>query len=229
MVKIDYTITLENGTVVDTTMEDVARDNNITKQKYEPVRFFVDPNEKRVPPELVTSVIGKTNGSHEIVVVQDMYGEYNDSLVFVAPYEYTLNLTETVNVTLLEGRGLSNITLNRTFKEKSWNATIINISEDNSTVTIRRFPHVNDTFNVNGIDERVVDVDEEEGVARIRVDVENGERRILVLELEGQQTFAWATVTINESANRVYIDFNDPLAGKDATIEYWVRDVLKSS
>lgn len=234
MVKLDYTMILDNGTLIATTFPDIAKANNITPSHNGPITLFISPSEKQIPQILINELIGKENGTHGVVVIPNLYGQRNESLVYTAPYRYRLNLTENVSIQTLEHRlNTDNITEGMEFHEKGWNSTVVNITDGYATVL--RHPHVNDTFVMNGVAQKIVEVREDEGYAVVQVDVEDGET--LLLPLPGSSlnstkeiisALRRAVIHVDEKSNRLTIDFNHPYAGHFVTVEYWIRDIVRT-
>lgn len=93
-VKVDYTGKLEDGTVFDTSREDVAKQAGIYVEggEYDPLNFVVGSGQ--VIPGFDEGVIGMKVGEEKTLTIppEKAYGEYEEAGVLAVPIE-ELNLT----------------------------------------------------------------------------------------------------------------------------------------
>ncbi len=86
-VDVDYILRVDNGKVIDTSIESVARSNNLytASRDYSPLKFKV--GEGQLIPGFEKGVIGMQVGETKTVVVdpRDGYGEYSAELVITSP------------------------------------------------------------------------------------------------------------------------------------------------
>lgn len=86
-ISVDYTGKLENGEIFDTSIEKVAKENNILipHREYEPLQFTV--GQKNVIPGFDKGVIGMTEGDSRTLRIppEEGYGPSNPALVQVSP------------------------------------------------------------------------------------------------------------------------------------------------
>lgn len=94
-VQVDYVGRLENGTVFDTSIEEVAQEEGIYNQErdYSPLTFTVGTGQ--IIEGFDEAVIGMKEGEEKTVTIppEEAYGEYNESWVQVVPLE-ELGLSE---------------------------------------------------------------------------------------------------------------------------------------
>jgi peptidylprolyl isomerase len=94
-VKVDYTGKLENGTVFDTSREDVAKQAGIyiNGRTYTPLTFNAGAGE--MIKGFDKGVIGMKAGEEKTITIppEEAYGEYDKSKILAIPIE-ELNLTE---------------------------------------------------------------------------------------------------------------------------------------
>ncbi len=150
------------------------------------------------PPQILV-LVGHKVGDVVNITLQP---EENTSNMFTGEIYYSFDRYETVNRSVLERLGV-NVSINTTFKEKSWNSTIVNISGNN--ITIRRDPHINDTLIVNGLPQHVINVTDDK--VYVKVDVKEGHRYLLPHPKTGELKWAWIH-DLDEEKNRFIIDFN---------------------
>jgi FKBP-type peptidyl-prolyl cis-trans isomerase 2 len=82
-VAVNYTLTIADGTVKDTSLEEVAKKSGLlqTGRKYEPLVFPI--GQKKMIPGFEAGVIGMKVGENKkiTVIAADGYGEKNDKMV----------------------------------------------------------------------------------------------------------------------------------------------------
>jgi len=194
-VTVEYTAYLENGSLYDTTNESIALKNDFSRNRFGPEEYIV--NDKA--PVFIQALIGRKKGDRVTLKLQD---KYNKSLVFLGELHYSFNRTETVNRSYLEERNIT-IDYNTTFKQKTWNVTILNFT--NEKVTIRNDPKIGDTFIINGLPEEVSNITND----KIYVDVDVSEGKRFLLPFPNTDELKWATIhDIDEKSNKFLIDFN---------------------
>lgn len=95
-IKVDYTGKLENGTVFDTSKEEVAKQAGIyvSDRNYAPLTFVAGSGQ--MIKGFDEGVIGMKIGEEKTIAVppSDAYGEYNESRIQAIPVQ-ELNLTRT--------------------------------------------------------------------------------------------------------------------------------------
>lgn len=104
-VSIDYTLTLPNGTLMDTSLEQVAKDGGIynAERNYTPISFVIGSGD--LINGFNDAVIGMKAGETKNVTLppEQAYGYYNASLVL--PYNLS-NVEQSLNGTLTVGQML---------------------------------------------------------------------------------------------------------------------------
>ncbi len=130
---VDYVGYLENGTIFDTSIKDVALKANLTqRQSYSPLTFTLGSGQvvNGLDAGVQAMVVGETK---TLKITPDIgFGEYNPQLVTqisIAKLE-AMNVTPTVGMRLYTPTGLAGIVLNLTGN----NATI-----DNATIDFNSF------------------------------------------------------------------------------------------
>ncbi len=142
-VYIKFTQKLENGTILDTNYEDIAKEAGIVKNKYPPLRFIVGKGQ--VPGGLENALVGMKAGGKKTVILEpkDAYGEYKTELAGVADrVQYRERNLTVVNHEHLASREFTELfrktvaILGDTVSTHaiSWNYTITDVKPDNITV-----------------------------------------------------------------------------------------------
>ncbi len=218
LVTVDYITYLENGTVIDTSLEEVAIENDIhsTNKEYLPLEVPILDNNGYIKG-FTYGLKDLANGSNEtLIIYPDMaYGKHNESEVFELPKYYSFPLIEELNKT--EEKTYE---INETFKEQVWNVTVINVT--NNTYVFRHDPKINQTFINMGIPQKIYDINETH--ALIEVDLEEGAKHYF----EHPKTHSLRTGVVTSIVdNIITIDFNRELAGKIIYMDVWVRNITK--
>lgn len=103
-VRVDYVGKLENGTVFDTSIEEVAKQEGIyvNGTSYAPITFVVGSGQ--MIKGFDDAVIGMKEGEEKTITIppEEAYGEYNESRVAAIPLN-ELNLSETPKVGQIYG------------------------------------------------------------------------------------------------------------------------------
>ncbi|WP_406656969.1 peptidylprolyl isomerase [Methanolobus sp. ZRKC2] len=122
-VSVNYVGELENGTVFDTSIEQVAMDEDIynPSRTYEPLGFVVGSGQ--MIPGFDEAVTGMAVGEEKTVELspEEAYGEYSSELIFDVPAEEfeSANITPVVGEVIgIQGRP----------------CTIVDVSEENVTL-----------------------------------------------------------------------------------------------
>ncbi|MEA3343122.1 MAG: FKBP-type peptidyl-prolyl cis-trans isomerase, partial [archaeon] len=142
-VYIKFTQKLENGTILDTNYEDIAKEAGIAKNKYPPLIFIVGKGQ--VPGGLENALVGMKVGGKKTVILEpkDAYGEYKTELAGVADrVQYKER-----NLTVVDHEHLTSKEFTELFRKTaailgdtvsthaiSWKYTITDVKPDNITV-----------------------------------------------------------------------------------------------
>jgi len=122
-VTVNYVGELENGTVFDTSIEQVAQDEGIYNpgRSYEPLGFVVGSGQ--MISGFDEAVIGMSVGEETTVEIppEEAYGEYSSELVFDVPMEQF----ESANITPVAGESIA---------IQGRPCTIVEVSEENVTL-----------------------------------------------------------------------------------------------
>lgn len=208
-VSVNYILRVDDR-VVDTNIEEVARENGIYSiyKNYVPLKFKVLLGESNLLPAFVKGVVGmKENETKELAVLpEDGYGVYNSSLVYNVSRYYNKSKYEKVPRSFLEK---NNITIEKDRGIKTDVGLVFIDSFDNETVTLMYLFNKGDSFDYNGFHQVVVEASNDS--YRIMYDVrENGTYKTTSL-ITGRETLARVIALTNETMT---IDENHPLAGK---------------
>lgn len=98
-VQVDYTGKLENGTVFDTSIEEVAQEAGIYNAQREYAPLTVTVGSGQVIEGFDEALIGMKEGEEKTITIppEKAYGEYDESKVQAVPLE-ELNMSETPEV-----------------------------------------------------------------------------------------------------------------------------------
>jgi FKBP-type peptidyl-prolyl cis-trans isomerase 2 len=145
----DYTLRLENGSVVDTSVESVAKSNNIydSGRQYAPLGFKAAQDSGMING-FALGVIGmKINETKEIVVKpEDGYGLYDPSKVSSYPLFYNISRFETVPRKALEAQNIT-IAKNTTIHTDIGYVAITDFNDENVTLEYQLFEGQLFTYN----------------------------------------------------------------------------------
>ncbi|WP_094228978.1 FKBP-type peptidyl-prolyl cis-trans isomerase [Methanolobus psychrotolerans] len=121
-ISVNYTGSLENGTVFDTSMEDIAKAENIYNpyRNYEPLSFIVGSGQ--MIPGFDDAVIGMAIGETKTVTMlpEEGYAYYPELVIVFSIADF-----ESANITPVIGEKI--VSQNR-------EGTIVNLNEENVTV-----------------------------------------------------------------------------------------------
>lgn len=206
--QVDYTLKLENGSVVDTSIENVAKEGGIyqAQRPYQPISFKIGSG--MVVPGFERQVIGMAAGETKTFAVlpADGYGDYDDSMVYSAPLFYDVNKTEVVSKSLFDQQGIK-LEIDKVISYQ--NGVMVNIKDfDNDTVTVEYVFLDGQVFNFNGMPQKVIGINNDS--ATLKFAVEPGQKYLATTRTGAQ---GWITIlaVTNDSFT---VDENHPLAGK---------------
>lgn len=208
MVWVDYTVRVENGSVYDTTLEQVARDAGIYKStiRYTPFNFTLGSAD--MIDGFNEAVLGMRVGEEKNAIIppDKAYGAYDPTLVDAIPRIYSLQRVEPVPMDeFLQIYPGFTFSENETLLVGSWNATIL--AATNNSVMLRHDPQVNQTLATGKWPETVVNVTDTEIV--LRRDPKLG-AMYLTEDAMGEPLLG----TVRTIADDYFmLDYNAPLAG----------------
>ena len=257
IIKVDYIGRLEDGTIFDTSLEEVAREAGLYDplRSYKPLQFKVGSGQ--MIPGFDRGVIGmKVNETKNITIPpEEAYGEYDPEKVNVVPRTFEIPLEETFNRTLEMPLYNFNMTFGREYavgeRLKVPGSQIYVIVENitESAVTVSYDLEEGDTFPFRDQwNETVIRANETTITVRHEIAVGDnvtlpnspwssivtairGKNATLraeeILEPEIQTPFGTMRVSMNET--NITIDRNHPLAGKTLTFTVTVREILRET
>ena len=240
-VHIRFTQKLENGTIIDTNYETIAKQEGIINDSYPALIFIV--GQGRVPKGLEDALIGMKPGNKKTIKLypKDAYGEYKHELVGIAE---RIQHKE-INITVVTTESLTSKKFTEIFKKKvaipgntvstpktPWNYTITDIKSDN--ITLKAQISKGDTYALPDIqlwNSTAIQIKDNEAIFQ-----QNPENGTIVPTQLGNATVTTTkdhiTLTINPKIGDVYfldnmpakvtklnsthitLDANHPLAGK---------------
>ncbi|MCC7552217.1 FKBP-type peptidyl-prolyl cis-trans isomerase [Candidatus Micrarchaeota archaeon] len=218
-VLVDYITYLENGSIIDTSLQEVAIQNSIynKNREYSPIEVSILDNNGYIKG-LTYGLIDLANGSNETLIIypEMAYGKYKDEEVFKVETYYTFNLIEELDKSVLN----QDFELNEIIQENAWNVTVINIT--NNTYTFRHEPKINTTFIHMGIPNSIYDLNETH--AFVKVNLEEGSTHYFEHPISHTLSVG-RVISVNDTL--ITIDFNQKLAGKIIYMDVWVRNITK--
>lgn len=219
LVAVDYTLRLENGSVVDTSILSIANDSGLynPNRGYSPLVFKLAYNSGLING-FIDGVLGmQINQTKEVVVQpQDGYGLIDQTKIYDIPLYYNRSRFEKIPRASLEQ---ANITIEN---GSIFFADIgmVSVHEfDNETVTIRYLFSTGKKFTYSGIPQEVVNITND--TLFIKFDFEQG--KTYILENENGAKKMIKVVQINETA--ATLDENHQLAGKVLYFTLTLRDI----
>jgi FKBP-type peptidyl-prolyl cis-trans isomerase 2 len=218
-VTVDYTLKLANGSVIDTSFENVAKEAGLyqAQRTYQPITFLMGAG--MVVPGFEKGVTGMAVGETKTfeVTPADGYGTYDQTLVYSAPLFYDVNKTEVVSKSLFDQQGIK-LEIDKVINYK--NGVMINIKNfTNDTVTVEYVFLDGQTFNFNGMPQKVIGINNDS--ATLKFAVEKDQKYLASL-----RTGAPGWVTILDVTNDTFtVDENHPLAGKMLYFTVTVKNI----
>lgn len=207
-VEVDYTVRVENGSVFDTSLEQVAREAGIYKSaiRYQPLRFTLGSGDMIAGFE--EAVAGMRVGEEKNVIVppEKAYGEHQATLLSAMPRIYAQPRVEEVPLAdFRQAFPNFNFEESQTVEIESWNATVLAVT--NQSVILRHDPAVNQTIQTGAWPETVINVTDTQVVLRRDPQLA---AVYAVTDFVGNARLA--TVR-SVSDDNFMLDYNPPLAG----------------
>ncbi|MCY3412797.1 MAG: peptidylprolyl isomerase [Candidatus Heimdallarchaeota archaeon] len=86
-VEVNYIGTLNDGTIFDTSIEEVARENNLFNEQREYAPLSVEMGKGQVIPGFENALLGMKSGEKKTVKIEskDAYGDRNEELIIEVP------------------------------------------------------------------------------------------------------------------------------------------------
>jgi FKBP-type peptidyl-prolyl cis-trans isomerase SlyD len=220
-VSVDYTLRVD-GTVVDTSLPDVARQAAIydSSRVYQPISFSMVLGGQMIDG-FVKGIVGMQQGETRNFTVSaaDAYGLVDPSKITNQSRYYNMSVYEDVPMDYFVSQ---NITpkVGYTFPSAVGYVSVENITND--TVQIKYMLSPGQQFAVDGLPQTVVNITNDSMV--IRFDVVQGETYNVTDESTGAVVPARAVYVDNQT---MVMDENNPLAGKDLDFEVTVRSITQ--
>ncbi len=220
IVSVDYTLKLENGSIIDTSIESVANESGIYNQnrKYSPLVFKLAYDSGLIKG-FVDGVIGMKVNQTKSILVQpaDGYGLVNNTKIYSVQLYYNRSKFENVSRASLEKKNVTIEKDNIFFT----NIGMVAIEDfDNESVTIMYVLSPGKKFNYNGVPHRVVNVTND--TLYLKFDFEEG-KTYGVKNNDGTMKMV-RVVKINETT--AVLDENNPLAGKVLYFNITLKNIL---
>jgi FKBP-type peptidyl-prolyl cis-trans isomerase 2 len=219
VVLMDYTVRYANGTIIETSIADVAKKEGIYSagNQYSAVSFPISYDVGLIPG-FVTGVLGmKQDETKTFAISPDQgYGKYDPNLYYSMPLYYNLSKFEKVPRSIIEEQ-------NKTIEKDSvlkydHNGMVVISDFDNDTVTLEYMFEINYSFRVFGYPYVVINSTND--TLFLKLDVKKGDSFKVSSEYGPR---GYATVKdINDTA--AILDENHLLAGE--TLYYTV--IVKS-
>jgi FKBP-type peptidyl-prolyl cis-trans isomerase 2 len=249
IVKVNYILKLENGSVIDTNIQSIAEESGIynAQRKYEPIQITV--NSSQVIPGFDKALIGMREGQTKTITVQpaEAYGEWNIENVANISRTFEYNRTISTDISPVP------IPLDA-FKEhfgveakkgdivkdaqSGYDIKVLDTNEENATVVVAY--HVGQVIQVptTGFNATVISVGTNKVTFR-QDPPETAEKQygtvtyevtptkiIETLDVQVGESVSIGTVT-EVTDDNVLIDMNHPLAGKTLTFTITMVNVMK--
>jgi len=204
-VVVDYTLKLEDGSIVETTYGK------------SPMRFQLLTNAGLIDG-FVEGVIGMKEGEMKTIVVppEKGYGTNDPSKIVTVARAYNRSLFEYVPVDYLESQGV-NVTIGHSYKTSIGYVLISNVT--NGTAELFYVLSKDQEFIFNGIPQKVLAV--ENMTAEIQINVEVGKMYFTTDEVGNPMT----VVVQNVTETAVVWDSNHPLADTTLYFDVMLRTI----
>ena len=204
----DYTLTLDNGTVYDTSIESVARAAGLYREgvAYAPLNVTIGAGQ--VISGFEAALTGMHEGEEKEFTVQpgDGYGEYDAGKIAVMPRDYPTPRMETVNVSdflaVFPGFNFSEDT---SVSLGAWEADIIAVTS--SDVMLRHNPEINQSIQTQSWVEQVVGLNDTAITLRRQPILGNQ------YYVKGADGYPQVAKVVDVQDDYFVLDTNHPLAG----------------
>lgn len=207
-VLVDYTLKLDDGTVIDTSIKSVAEQAGIydSNREYKPLGFKVGEGTGLLKGFVYGTIGMKANETKEVILQPaDGYGVYDPEKTYDLDLYYNISKYVNVSRKTLEAKGWD------IFKGNVYDTDVSTVAIeafDNETVTLRYQLQVGQKFTFNGVPQKVVNITNNDTFI-IKLDLVKG----MEYQVGGQTGNRVAKVTeINDTV--AILDENGPLAGK---------------
>lgn len=223
---VDYILWID-GEIVDTSLEEVARDKDI----YTPFRDYAPLEVKIILGEenpyidgFVKAIVGMKENETITVDIPpgEAYGEYDEGLSYSRERYYNKSAFETLPRAYFEER---NITIKNGTVFTTDIGRVFIEEFDNETVTIMYVFQPGDIFEYNGFAHNVEAI-LEDLTYRIRIDAEENKSYYTLSPITGYMKYVRVTEVTNDT---ITMDENPFLAGKTLTYNITLVDLEKAS
>ena len=222
---VDYILWID-GEIVDTSMDEIARENDIYNpfREYGPLEVNVMLGEGNPYIDgFVKAIVGmKVNETITVDIPPgEAYGEYDPRLVYTLPRYYNKSAFETLPRNYFEDR---NITIANGTSFSSDVGTLFIHEFDNDTVTIMYVFQPGHSFEYNGFTHTVVE-STQNLTYLIRIDAQENKSYYSLSQITGYMKYLRVTEVTNDT---ITIDENGPLAGKTLTYNITLVELEKA-
>lgn len=218
----DYTNNVTKEAIIDTSLENVAKQSSIfnEKRKYGALLVRME-NNNGLLPGFTRAIVGMKEGQNKTFSLkpEDGYGTYNKTKIFSLKKLYNLSRYESIMIEYFKMNNIS-YELGTNLSSKYLNARVINIT--NTSVLLKYLPEENKSFIFNGLNQTVVSFDEDNITIKISAKVGN---RYLTKSPKSEQT---QVIAIAENATDIMFDSNHPLAGKTLIFTIFINQIKKA-
>lgn len=217
-VTMNYILMFTNGTIFDTSYENVSREAGIYNEErvYQPLTFTVGG--RALIAGVETSVLGMNEGGEKIINIpqEQGYGVYDDKKIQVMNRTYQLSRIDLIPLSDFENTVIPSPETNRTYESINvpWPMRIIEVT--NESVLLEYEPQINSTITTMLGNATVIEVTADSITLR-----ENPVKDWGVLT-----SFGLAKI-LDFDDEYVYLDFNHPLAGKTLVFSIRVEGIQK--
>jgi len=224
-VTLDYTGYLDNGTVFDTSIQEIGVQAGIKRQTYEPLIFTIGQGQIVIGFEEQVIGLGKEDKKRFTVAPDKAYGQFREE--FIGGISRMLNFTKYSYISIDRYNQLSQdkpsvgSVLNVNYIP--WDMKILDFNE--TIVKIENVMNVGqklDLSNLFGIQWESVVIGVEDEFILIKQNPNIGDIMITPLQ---QGTRIARVINFNETS--ITLDSNHPLAGKTLTFEINIKEINK--
>ena len=239
-VAINYTGSFEDGTVFDTSLLEVAEDDNIypkalsftEKSVYKPLIFIVGNGD--VIKGFDDGVMGLGIGQTRTIIVppEDGYGDADPNLIVKIDLEEKLPLfTTDVNITdFRDVYSLDPVVGTTVFEENwGWNAVVYFVNEDTGQITLKHEPKIGDVIDYNGAwESEVIGIDSSSNGGEITI-------RHLLKDSDANNIYheggegAFIVVDVDTAAGTATLDYNREVVGKTLIFKITLEEIIETT
>lgn len=238
-VAINYTGSFEDGTVFDTSIQEVAEDDILfpkaqsftEKSSYQPLVFILGNGDviKGFDKGVMDLGVGQTKTI--IVPPEDGYGDADPNLILDIDLEEKAPLfTNDINITDFKNLYSVNPVVGTSVVEDfwGWDAVVYFVNEDTDQVTLKHEPKIGDVIDYLGMwESEITNIDSSSngGEITIRHLLEESDANTIYNDIELGPFFV---IDVDTTAGTATLDYNREVVGKTLIFKITLEEIIET-